>query len=143
MTILLLRHAAAGTRETWGGDDDSLRPLDAEGILQAAGLAAAFDEYRVARVASSPARRCVETVEPLAARLSLPIEERAELTEGVPVASTLALLRELDSQTALVCTHGDVIAGLIGPDRPCRKGSVWILEPDGNGFAPAMYLPSP
>jgi 8-oxo-(d)GTP phosphatase len=143
MAILLLRHGSAGTRETWGGDDDSLRPLDAKGLLQAAGLATAFDEYQLARIASSPTRRCVETVEPLAARRSIPIEERAELAEGVPVASTLALLRELDSQTALVCTHGDVIAGLIGADRPCRKGSVWILEPDGAGFAPAVYLPSP
>ena len=126
-----------------GGDDDSLRPLDAEGLLQAAALAAAFDEYQLGRIVSSPARRCVETVEPLAARLSLPIEERAELAEGVPVAGTLALLRELDSQTALVCTHGDVIAGLIGADRPCRKGGAWILEPDGEGFAPAVYLASP
>jgi 8-oxo-(d)GTP phosphatase len=142
MAILRLRHGSAGTRETWHGDD-STRPLDAKGSLQAAALAAAFGDYQLGRIVSSPARRSVETVEPLAARRSLRIEERAELADGSPVARTLTLLRELDSRTALLCTHGDVIAGLIGADRPCRKGSAWILEPDGEGYAPAIYLPSP
>jgi len=32
---------------------------------------------------------------------------------------------------------------LIGADRRCPKGSVWILEVDGDRFAPALYLPDP
>jgi hypothetical protein len=36
-----------------------------------------------------------------------------------------------------------VILDLIGWERVAKKGSTWILEPDGDGFAPAVYLPPP
>ena len=32
---------------------------------------------------------------------------------------------------------------LIGWERVTKKGSTWILELDGTGFAPAVYLPPP
>jgi 8-oxo-dGTP diphosphatase len=87
--------------------------------------------------------RCVQTVEPLAARLRLPVEPRVELGEGIESAAVRALLAELREETPIVCTHGDVILDLIGWERVAKKGSTWILEPDGDGFAPAVYLPPP
>jgi 8-oxo-dGTP diphosphatase len=142
MTILLLRHAAAGSREAWH-DDDRARPLDADGVRQAAALASAFDEYGLQRIVSSPARRCVETVERLAARLGLPIEQRDELAADAPPERSLALLRELATAPVLVSTHREVIIPLIGAERACPIGSTWLLELDAVGFAPTAHLPAP
>ena len=66
MTLLLIRHASAGDRNDWVGDD-LLRPLDGRGRSQASRLPELLGDYEIARVLSSPALRCVQTVEPLAA----------------------------------------------------------------------------
>lgn len=142
MAILLLRHATAGRRSRWNGPDE-LRPLDARGRRQAELLAESLAAYPTTRIVTSPAVRCVQTVEPLAATLGLPVEERDELEEGIEPAAVRALLEELRDETPLVCTHGDVILDLIGREHVAKKGSTWILEPAGAGFAPAIYLPPP
>jgi 8-oxo-(d)GTP phosphatase len=143
MPIILLRHGSAGSQETWHGDD-TLRPLDGLGQDQARALVDGLALYGIVRIMSSPHARCVETVEPLAARLELPIEERDELADGAPVTGALALLEEVDGDgVVLVCTHRSVITDLIGPERPCRKGGAWILEATPDGFAPAVYLQEP
>jgi 8-oxo-dGTP diphosphatase len=142
MPVLLLRHASAGSRDGWDGNDRR-RPLDEAGRRQAAALAEALGHYGVTRIVSSPYTRCVETVEPLAALAGVAVEERDELAEGASVVAALRVLRDVSQGTAVVCTHRDVIAGLIGPERPCRKGAAWILEPEGDRFAPAVYLPEP
>lgn len=142
MGILLLRHATAGHRSRWRGDDE-LRPLDRRGRRQAELLAGSLAVYPVTRIVTSPYVRCVQTVEPLAGRLELAVEERAELGEGMEPAAVRALLDELRGEVSIVCTHGDVILDLVGRERVAKKGSTWILEPDGAGFAPAVYLPPP
>jgi 8-oxo-dGTP diphosphatase len=142
MAILLVRHATAGSRQRWKGDDQ-LRPLDKRGRRQARKLVSLLGDYPVGRVLSSPYLRCVETVQPLAAGLGVEIVVREELTEGAPVTATLELLREVAVETPVVCTHGDVILGLIGESRETKKGSTWLLEPDDDRFAPAVYLAPP
>jgi 8-oxo-dGTP diphosphatase len=143
MAILLLRHATAGHRSQWKGDDE-LRPLDKRGRRQAERLVESLAAYAPTRIVSSPYVRCVQTVEPLAAKLELPVEERDELgEEGAGPTAVRALLVELREETPVVCTHGDVILDLVGWERVAKKGSTWILEPDGDGFAPAVYLPPP
>ena len=129
MAILLVRHARAGKRGTYA--DDAIRPLDAKGHKQATRLAELLAARPIRRILSSRYTRCVQTVEPLAAALSLEIELREELAEGAPapaVRNLLEELRDIDGDVAL-CTHGDVIAELIGYDRPAKKGSVWVLDP--------------
>jgi phosphohistidine phosphatase SixA len=135
--ILLVRHGRAGKR---GGSsvDDSLRPLDGKGRRQAATLADMLAAYPVTRVLTSPYTRCVQTVEPLALRLNLAPERREELAEGTPPGPVRDLLASLDGGAAVVCTHGDIIAELIGPGREAKKGSVWVL--DGAGLDPVEYL---
>jgi 8-oxo-dGTP diphosphatase len=142
MTLLLVRHASAGDREAWVGDD-RLRPLDARGRRQAAALVALLAPYGVTRVVTSPYERCVQTVAPLAAALGLPLEEREEIAEGTGGA-VLSLLPELGPGTAF-CTHGDVIEMLVGLGRPKKKGSVWLLEPrpGANQVEAVEYLPPP
>lgn len=142
MAILLLRHTTAGSRSRWKGED-RLRPLDKRGRRQAERLVESLAHYPTTRILSSPYTRCVQTVEPLAARLGLPVEERDELVESARSAAARVLLGELRDETPIICTHGDVILDLIGWERVAKKASTWILEPDGAGFAPAVYLPPP
>jgi phosphohistidine phosphatase SixA len=125
VSILLVRHASAGKRKQWRGDD-RLRPLDEQGREQAARLPAAFREFRIDRICSSPYVRCRQTVEPLALALGREIEERDELAEGAGRYAPLALAFELGEHTAVLCTHGDVIFDLLGEET--NKGSTCVLE---------------
>jgi phosphohistidine phosphatase SixA len=121
MSVVLLRHASAGDREKWEGDD-RLRPLDKRGRKQAKALRDRLLAYGVTRVLSSPYVRCMETVEPLG--LDIELDER--LAEGAPREDTLALLAEADG--AVACTHGDVIENVLG--RSLKKGEAVTL-PEG------------
>ena len=64
-TVLLLRHASAGSRREWEGDDCG-RPLDRKGRRQATALAVALAARGIDRIRSSPYLRCLQTVEPIA-----------------------------------------------------------------------------
>jgi 8-oxo-dGTP diphosphatase len=165
LALFLVRHAKAGSRREWEGDDD-LRPLSKKGRRQAEHLAADLADRLaddladrgVARILSSPSVRCVQTVEPLAARLGLKVETADALGEGSDAPEVVALVRELAperSAAVVLCTHGDVIPTLLDAlarldglrlpaDYPCAKGSTWRLEPDEEGrFKTAEYLPAP
>ena len=139
--VLLVRHGDAGHSRDWRGDD-TLRPLDDRGRRQAEALEELAEGRAVSRILSSPAHRCTQTVEPLALARRLPVEHRQELAEGASGDDVRALVKELvDEETAVLCTHGDVVELLLG--RQSEKGSTWVLEPDGGRLAPAEYLPPP
>jgi len=140
MTVLLLRHATAG--KSTSAPDDHLRPLDERGWEQAEKLVETLAPYGVQRILTSPYVRCRQTVEPLARALGRPIEERPELAEGSTAEDALRLVGSLDGETAVLCTHGDVVYELL--DEESKKGSTWVLEvaPDG-GLARREYLPPP
>ena len=73
--LILVRHASAGYKDDWVGEDPQ-RPLDAEGALDAlllADLLACFAPR--ARVISSPALRCTESLQPYAARFGGSVEK--------------------------------------------------------------------
>jgi 8-oxo-dGTP diphosphatase len=125
---------------TWVGDD-ALRPLDEKGRKQAKRLAKTLAKLGATRLVSSPSLRCVQSFEPAAKRLGLPLEEREELREGASAEHVLALLEELGDSVPALSTHGDVIADLIGWDKKCKKGSIWVLELDGRDVRPETYLP--
>ena len=77
--LILVRHTSAGHKSDWAGED-LLRPLDAEGVLEAlllGDLLACFAPR--ARVFSSPALRCTESVRPYAERFGGPVEAEAVL----------------------------------------------------------------
>ncbi len=129
---VLVRHAAAGKRREWDGDD-RLRPLDERGRRQAAALVELLGLLGFRRVVSSPYVRCVETVEPLAAALGVEVETDDRLAEGAGAAA-LELLRE---DGVLACTHGDVIEEVLG--RGLKKGAAVVLR-DG---AVVREIPAP
>jgi len=137
--LLVVRHARAGKRREWQGDD-RLRPLDEKGRRQAAGLPGLLTRFEIARIASSTYLRCTQTVEPLGEQRGLPIDERRELEEGASLEETLALLRELGDD-AVLCTHGDVLVNLFG--EAGQKGSTRVAELRDGGLAVVEYLPPP
>jgi broad specificity phosphatase PhoE len=148
--LLLVRHAHAGSRKEWAGDD-RLRPLSARGRNQADLLGGLLEPYAPQRILSSPYVRCVATLEPLAERLSLRVEPLEELAEGNgPLA--LGLVRALADEKVVLCTHGDVIPEVLvaladedrvdlGPNPRQAKGSVWSLEGVDGAFSKAQYFP--
>jgi 8-oxo-(d)GTP phosphatase len=106
---VLVRHASAGDRYQWAGDDRH-RPLDKKGRRQAEKIAEALGAEDVRRVVSSPAVRCVQTVEPLAAVFGLEVEIDNRLAEGAGGSA-----HELVETVGVVaCTHGDVIYEILG-----------------------------
>jgi phosphohistidine phosphatase SixA len=141
MRAVLVRHARAGDRAEWAGDD-RLRPLDTKGHRQSMLIAATLAELGVTRLVSSPYLRCVQTLEPAAKCLGLEIEGRDELAEGGAAEDVLGLLDELAGSLPALCTHGDVLEALLG-DRPCKKGSSWVVTVAGGRVRPERYLAPP
>ena len=148
----LIRHAKAGDRSKWSGDDRS-RPLSKAGHRQAKALVEVLSGRIIERILSSPAIRCVETVRPLADQRGLPIEPRDELLEGAPLTGLLGLLDELRSTSSVLCGHGDLIPAvvehleargmLVGSERGWKKGSVWVLDREAGSVVRATYIPPP
>jgi phosphohistidine phosphatase SixA len=125
--VLLVRHARAGDRDAWEGDD-RLRPLDAKGWKQAEGLVELLADYPLERLLSSPYLRCTQTFEALAPARGLEIEEVEELAEGSTRDEVLLLLGSgaNGGESVAICTHGDVVVELIGDTM--KKGAVEVLE---------------
>jgi 8-oxo-(d)GTP phosphatase len=141
-SILFVRHATAGKREKWDGDD-RLRPLDARGRRQAAELAEMLSDYPVKRILSSPFVRCTQSVEPLGERLGLEIETVDELAEGATAGEVHRLMDSLRGELAVLCTHGDVVETVLGSSVPNKKGGVWVLRNKKGSFEPIRYLVPP
>jgi 8-oxo-(d)GTP phosphatase len=77
--VILLRHAHAVAKSSWKRDDDR-RPLDDDGRDDAKALAellACFGPH--ARLITSPAARCVETLRPFAERSGAELREEPSL----------------------------------------------------------------
>jgi phosphohistidine phosphatase SixA len=127
MPLLLVRHASAGDREEWEGDDRE-RPLDKRGRRQAEELVERLRPYPIEAILSSPARRCIETVAPLARVRVLEIEVREELSEELQSTEGVSLVRSLAGRDVVVCGHGGLEHAL--PDAPrWKKGSVLVVGP--------------
>lgn len=148
--VILIRHGQTTGRRDWRGDDRS-RPLTEKGRRQASGLPKSLQIYAPQRILSSPFRRCLETVEPLAGQFGLNVEITEDLTAG-SAATALALVRSLADEKVALCTHGDVIPEVLIPladeDRvdlgqhpKQAKGSAWVLEASNGHFVRATYLP--
>lgn len=152
VTAFVVRHAKAGRRSDWDGDDVH-RPLSKNGRKQAAALAARLAGEAPTALLASPFARCVQTLEPLGEQLGLAVKADDRLGEGARISDVLALLTETGTG-AVLCSHGDVIPDLIEelvrrgmdvhtePD--WRKATVWVLDgDDGLTFTSARVEPPP
>ena len=153
-TVLLVRHGHAGKRGTWSGPDTG-RPLDATGWAQAQALAELVALVRPARLLSASARRCVQTLDPAAALLDLPIEVVGDFDEPKPgqqqdecalaAAAHLTALGAAGERVA-VCSQGKVLPGALerlagrAGDFTTPKGGGWLLAFTGDRLLAADRL---
>lgn len=150
MDAFVVRHAKAGSRRRFEGDDE-LRPLSRNGKPQAEAITDLLAHRYIARVLTSPFTRCIQTVEPLAKRLGLEVEIDKKLGEGHDWTHALGLIEQATEPIAL-CSHGDVIGDLMHhlaardvplDDDRIEKGSTWALQVEGGEIVKARYLPPP
>jgi 8-oxo-dGTP diphosphatase len=145
--LVLIRHAIAEDRETWAGDDDAGRPLTSKGRKQARRIARIVPELlreidremQIASLRSSPAVRCVQTVEPLAENTGSQLTRDQGLYEG-SVIRPPSTRGKLGDGAHVLCAHGDNIPWLLEEldidwDGKCKKGSIWLIQRDGRGAA--------
>ncbi len=148
----VVRHAKAGDRSDWPGDD-RLRPLTKSGQRQAEALAEMLEGEPIDKILSSGYLRCMQTVEPLGARRKLSVEPVKELEEGAGGDSVLRVIQKYRGRNVVLCTHGDVVEelleGLIAQGLVQRaranmeKGSTWVLDETGGKITGARYLAAP
>jgi 8-oxo-(d)GTP phosphatase len=157
--VVLLRHASAGGKDTWKGDDLD-RPLDAGGAGESDLLARLLSCYGTCRVISSAAERCVATVRPYAALTGAKMEVEPALTVAQPgsdpeAASALVAAAAATGQPTVICAHRENIppllaaaAAALGADRPegapLRKAGFWVLHTaDGGLIATEQHSTEP
>jgi 8-oxo-dGTP diphosphatase len=148
MTVYVVRHALAVPKKRWTGDDDD-RPLTARGGAQASVLTAWSKSVGLDSIVSSPARRCVATVQGIANALHLAMVTTADLGLGDPQRAVDLVADQLTgAKDVLVCTHGEVVWPILrslqltsgsGGSRGAAKGSVWIVTMD-DGRPAGTYL---
>jgi len=155
--FVLVRHCLAGEKGAWPGPDEC-RPLTPMGQAQALGLADGLAGLGLTALWSSPAERCRQTLDPLAARLGLPVRDAPALSVDADIAHLLAFLSSRGAAGSALCTHGEVVARLFthwpdpvrrevwdavgrGEDKGMRKGSALIVEQLSATDSRFRYLP--
>ncbi|MCW2496277.1 bifunctional NUDIX hydrolase/histidine phosphatase family protein [Jatrophihabitans sp.] len=148
--VVLVRHAKAGKRSQWSGPDD-LRPLDPNGIRQAARLRKALSYFGPERIYSAVPLRCQQTVQPLADSLGLIVEVQDAFSDETylrsPATTQTALLAVAKPGTSsVVCSQGVTIPELVDQMGPgvrvteTKKGAWWVLSMvDGEVIAADHY----
>jgi phosphohistidine phosphatase SixA len=152
--VHLIRHAKAKNRLTWE-EPDHVRPLTKRGRREAEAIAARLGGHEpLARLVSSPYVRCVQTLEPLAVAIDLPIETTDLLAEGADGELAAELMLSLAEAGPIAsCTHGDVLSAVLeavgrsgvalaGP-HAAPVASTWLLGVEDGRFVDASFVDQP
>lgn len=155
----VVRHGKALPRRKWD-KDDWLRPLEPRGYREAFGLVDVLGAYGIARLLSSSATRCAETLRPYAKAAKLPLDTTYALSEEGfekrPKKAVAAMRKHMNgARPGAICSHGpvlpDLLSALAGDARkPGRavlkdaaknnleKGEVLIAQLDRRGHIVAV-----
>lgn len=153
MRAFLVRHAHANVRTD--DPDDIRRPLSELGWRQAEAIVEIISTAQ--ELYSSPATRCVQTLQPFARAAGIEIVSTKNLWEDTNADLAFDLLERLANQnsadaTVALCSHGNIIPPLLemvvrrgaeAVGTGCEKGSVWELTHNGNVWTKATYLGLP
>ncbi len=128
--LILLRHASAGSRERWHGEDRE-RPLDELGHKQAQALVSVLGAYRIEEVVSADVLRCLDTVGPFAASRGLTVDSEPLVSEvgyhWHPEAAAERFVELVSTaRPVVVCSQQGPIPGLV--ERLCRRLTVSVLD---------------
>ena len=141
-TVMIVRHATAGSKARYKGDDRK-RPLDKRGRAQAESLVGQLLSFGAAELFAADRVRCEQTLDPLAEELGVAIGIEPELTEEAYADNRKAARHRIleiaaSSVNPVICTQGKVIPDFIAwwcerdgvrPDKSRnRKGSVWVMS---------------
>lgn len=148
--LVVLRHAKALSRSNWGDQPDLDRPLTAYGHAQAEHLPPVLAAYAPRQLMSSPAVRCLDTVQPAAALLGLPVSivpglgEENEHLAALEYAITSAVEAR---RGAVLCSHRPVLPRLLAQldvvEEPLAPGELVVCHHRyGTVIATERYLPS-
>ena len=151
-TFYVVRHAKAGSRGHWTGDD-RVRPLSKKGQKQATDLVDQFASFPVRAIYSSPFLRCMQTVEPLSRARKLAVNSTIELAEGHGLDGLREFIGDSKLDHAVLSTHGDIVWELV-EDLVARhvirageggfdKGSTWVVRVQDGVAVKARYLAAP
>ncbi len=156
-SVVLVRHARAGVRESWDGPDDR-RPLDTKGRRQAAALRLELAPFGPRAIISAPVQRCRSTVAGLAKDLGLTVQIEPTLGEEAyreHPAGARRLLSGLGAagEPVVVCSQGGVIPGVVKTlasraelkigSTGTPKSAYWVLTFDGPELVQADSHPAP
>ncbi|MGA3151494.1 MAG: NUDIX domain-containing protein [Streptosporangiaceae bacterium] len=149
---ILLRHASAGSKHRWQGNDLD-RPLDAAGAADADSLARLLACYGQCRVISSAAERCVATVRPYAELAGAKIEleplftvrQRGGDQDGRAARERMTAIVRAGGPV-VICAHRENLplllataCGQLGADPPgdlhLRKSDFLVLHQAGRRLA--------
>lgn len=141
-TLLLVRHAKAGSRKRFHGED-RLRPLDDEGRQQANALVALCQAFGASQVYAADRVRCEQTVQPLADALEVVVRAEPLLSEEGWTADPAQGARRVQEVLGaggvpVLCSQGGVIpqlvahwaqaSGLAVVASHTRKASTWVVS---------------
>lgn len=156
-TVLIVRHATAGRRSRYKGDDRR-RPLDKHGRAQAESLVGQLLSFGPSTLYAADRVRCHQTIEPLAQELGVDIHNEPTLTEEAYARDQKATRNRVveiaaRAGTPVICTQGKVIPDLIAwwcerdsvhPETTGnRKGSTWVLSLVDGRLVAADHMGSP
>ena len=151
-TFYVVRHAKAGSRSHWTGDDRK-RPLSQKGVKQADALVDVLEPFPVTGIFSSPFLRCLQTVEPLARAHDLEVQAASSLAEGHGLTGAMRYMGDPKLDQVVLSTHGDIVWELVehlvrrhvikAGEGGFEKGSTWVVEMDGEAPVRARYIPAP
>ena len=128
--IILVRHASSRTKKAWqnaGHSDDLPRPLTPLGHVQSKLLGQILSCFGPARVISSPAERCLATVEPYASLTGGVVEPAPafapppgdqELTDAALVEAGPGEAGPGEAIAAMAVAARDLITGLVTAGEP-------------------------
>lgn len=139
--FIIARHARAKKRASWKHDDLS-RPLTVGGARRAQRLVRLFSAFGIRRIESSPAARCLATVEPYAGAIGKRIKTHDALTEEAHAsrpkdAADILMAILAKGGNRLVCVHRPTMPTLLtmlgAATRKWTRGKV----PRKNPYLPA------
>ena len=157
-TLLVVRHARAGRRARYHGDD-RLRPLDSLGRAQADALVTLLRTFNATTFHAADRVRCEQTMQPAAAALATPIlgeptlSEEAYREDPEPARQRIREISQDPSSVHAICSQGKVIPSLIQwwadadgvklPPARNRKASVWVVSLHNGLMVAADHIDSP
>ncbi|HEY1419289.1 MAG TPA: phosphoglycerate mutase family protein [Candidatus Dormibacteraeota bacterium] len=151
-TFYVVRHAKAGSRGHWTGDDRA-RPLSKKGLQQAEDLVSILKPFPIAAIFSSPFLRCVQTVAPLGRARGIAVNQASSLAEGQGLAGAMKLMGDPALTDAVLSTHGDIVWELVedlvrrrvvkAGEGGFEKGATWVVDVENGAPVRARFIPAP